>query len=142
MLSPLSSIIAIALLMSCVSASAHTRLNSVNEKSNIYNYQLTTDNLSNIDEVISPQGIQIIARQENNAKPGKEMTPEQRKRLKERRKRFEALPTEEKQRLKEARKKFKQLPPEERKRLRQKWRNLSPEQRDKAIKSKRKNHQG
>jgi len=125
-----------------VSASAHTRLNTANENNNIYNYQLTTDDLSNIDEVISPLEIQIIARQENNAKPGKAMTPEQRKRLKERRKRFEALPAEEKQRLKEARKKFKQLPPEERKRLRQKWRNLSPEQRDKAIKRKRKNHQG
>jgi len=70
------------------------------------------------------------------------MTAEQRKRLKERRKRFEALPAEEKQRLKEARKKFKQLPPEERKSLRQKWHNLSPEQRDKTINKKRKNNQG
>ena len=142
MLSPLSSIIAIALLMSCVSASAHTRLNPIVDKNNIYKYQLTNDNLSNSDEAKPPSEIQIIARQENSAKPEKEMTAEQRKHLKERRKRFEELPAEEKQRLKEAREKFKQLPPEERKRLRQKWRNLSPEERDKAIKRKRKNRQG
>jgi len=142
MLNPLPSFIAITLLMSCVSASAHTRLNPTIDKNNIYKYQLITDNLSNLDEDKPPSEIQTIARQENTAKPGKEMTAEQRKQLKERRKRFEALPAEEKQRLKEARKKFKQLPPEERKRLRQKWHNLSPEERDKAIKRKRKNHQG
>ena len=142
MLNPLPSFIAITLLISCVSASAHTRLNTANDNINSYKYQIVVGKLSNLDEVKSSYETQIIARQENTAKPGKEMTPEQRKRLKERRKRFEALPAEEKQRLKEARKKFKQLPPEERKRLRQKWQNLSPEQRDKAIKRKRKNRQG
>jgi len=142
MLNPLPSIIAIALLMSCVSVSAHTRLNPIVDKNNIYKYQLTSDILSNSDEAKPPPEIQIISRQENSATPGKEVTAEQRERFKERKKRFEALPAEEKQRLKEARKKFKQLPPEERKRLRQKWQNLSPEQRDKAIKRKRNNHQG
>ena len=142
MLSPLPSLLAITLLITCVSASAHTRLNADNEKCNVHIDQVTIDSSSNSDEDKSLHEIQLIALQENTVKSGKEMTPEQRKHLKERRKRFEALPAEEKQRLKEARKKFKQLPPEERKRLRQKWQNLSPEQRDKAIKRKRKNRQG
>ncbi|PCJ37706.1 MAG: hypothetical protein COA75_03020 [Cellvibrionales bacterium] len=142
MLNRLPSFIAIILLMSCVSASPHTRLNPIEDKHYIYKYQLTIDGLPNLDKAKSPPEIQIMARQENTSKPEKEMTAEKRKRLKERRKHFEALPAEEKQRLKEARKKFKQLPPEERKRLRQKWQNLSPEQRDKAIKKKQKNRQG
>ena len=137
MAAPHPLIIVLSLVISGASLQASARLSSVEESSVIYNYQLVDAALSNPYKVLLAPKEHLIARQESDASRRKDITPEQRERLKERRKRFESLPPQEKQRLKEARKKFKQLPPEERKRLKQKWRDLSPEERDKAIKKKR-----
>jgi len=130
--------IVLSLVLSAVSLQAFAHLDSAGGGLNSDNYQLVDANLSNPYKVLLAPEKHLIARQEGNANRKKEMTPEQRKRLKERRKRFDSLPPEEKQRLKDTRKKFKQLPPEERKRLKQKWRDLSPEERDRAINKKRK----
>ena len=135
---PLPLMMVFALLLSGASLNASARLHSVDEVLNSTNYQIVADYLSNANEVLLTPKTWLIARQEGDARHRKEMTPEQRDRLKERRKRFESLPPEEKKRLKEARKKFRQLPPEERKKLKQKWRELSPEERDRAINKKRK----
>jgi hypothetical protein len=137
MAAPHPLIIVLSLVISGASLQASARLSSVEESSVIYNYQLVDAALSNPYKVLLAPEKHLIARQESDANRRKDITPEQRERLKERRKRFESLPPEEKLRLKEARKKFKQLPPEERKRLKQKWRDLSPEERDKAIKKQR-----
>lgn len=45
------------------------------------------------------------------------------------RRRFEALPPDQRQRLIETRERFLHLPPEDRERLRQRWRDMSPEDR-------------
>jgi hypothetical protein len=137
MAAPHPLVIVLSLVLSGVSLQASARLDPVGRSSNGYYYQLVAGTLSNPYKVLLVPEKHLIAGQTGDAKHRKDMTPEQRERLKERRKRFESLPPEEKQRLKEARKKFKQLPPEERKRLKQKWRDLSPEERDKAIKKQR-----
>ncbi len=54
---------------------------------------------------------------------------EQRQRIEDRRRRFEALPPNQQQRLIQARERFLQLPPEDRERLRQRWQQMSPEER-------------
>lgn len=66
---------------------------------------------------------QFIARDE------RQRSPEQRQRSESRKKDFEAMSSEEKRRILETQKKFKKLPPEEREKLKEKWRNLSPEER-------------
>lgn len=137
MASPHPLIIVFSLALSGLSLQASARLASVDNGLNNFHYQLVTASLSNPYKVLMAPEKYFITSQTGDANRSKDMTPEQRKRLKERRKRFESLPPEEKQRLKETRKKFKQLPPEERKRLKQKWRDLSPEERDRAIKNKR-----
>ena len=134
---PLPLTIVLNLLLSGLSLQASARLDPADIDLNADNYQIVANILSNPYKVLLASEKHLITGQADDAGRRKDMTPEQRKRLKERRKRFESLPPEEKQRLKEARKKFKQLPPEERKRLKQKWRDLSPEERDKAIKKKR-----
>ena len=134
---PLPLIIVFSLVLSGVPLQTLAHLDSDNKTQNTFNYQLVTDILSNPNKVLLAPEKYLITGRADDAGRRKDMSPEQRKRLKERRKRFESLPPEEKQRLKETRKKFKQLPPEERKRLKQKWRDLPPEERDKAIKKKR-----
>ena len=134
----LPSIMLLSLVLCCLSSQASIRLDSVEININIENYQIVSVNLSNPYDVSILSNKGLDARQEDAASRRKEMSPEQRERLKERRKRFDSLPPEERQRLKETRKKFQQLSPEERQRLRQKWRNLSPEERDKAMQKKRK----
>lgn len=57
------------------------------------------------------------------------LLPAERKKLEERRRRFQELPPQEQRRLLEARERFRHLPPEERARLREKWRQLPPEER-------------
>lgn len=57
------------------------------------------------------------------------LQPADRKQLEERKRRFRELPPQEQRRLLEARERFQHLPPEERARLREKWRQLSPEER-------------
>ena len=54
---------------------------------------------------------------------------EQHQRIEDRRRRFEALPPNQQQRLIQARERFLQLPPEDRERLRQRWQQMSPEER-------------
>lgn len=54
---------------------------------------------------------------------------EQRQRIEDRRRRFEALPQNQQQRLIRARERFLHLPPEDRDRLRQRWQQMSPEDR-------------
>ena len=54
---------------------------------------------------------------------------EQRQRIEDRRRRFEALPQNQQQRLIQARERFLHLPPEDRERLRQRWQQMSPEDR-------------
>ncbi|MBQ0721039.1 MAG: DUF3106 domain-containing protein [Gammaproteobacteria bacterium] len=135
---PLPVMMLFGLLLSAASLNVAARLHPAGEVLNTDNFQLLVDNLKNKNEVFLVPGAWLITRDEGDARHRQEMTPEQRDRLKERRKRFESLPPQEKQRLKDARKKFRQLPPEERKKLKQKWRDLSPEERDKAINKKRK----
>ncbi len=131
-------IIVLSLVLSGVTLPAFARLSPADKELNSFYYQMVDDGLSNPYEVLLAPEKHLIARQADDANRRKEMSPEQRKQLKARRKRFESLPPEEKQRLKDARQKFKQLPPEERKRLKQKWRDLSPQERDRAINKKRK----
>ena len=132
---PLPSMMLLSLVLCSLPSQASTRLYLADI--NIVNYQIINVNLSNPYEALLPSNRGLNARQEGAENRRKEMSPEQRKRLKERRKHFDSLAPAERQRLKETRKKFKQLPPEERQRLRQKWRNLSPEERDKAMQRKR-----
>ncbi len=132
------SMILLNLVLYSLSSQASTRLYSADSDINQDNYQLISSGMSNPHKVNLSSNKPLIVRQEDAERRRKEMSPEQRKRLKERRKRFDSLAPEERQRLKETRKKFKQLPPEERQRLRQKWRNLSPKERDKAMEKKRK----
>ena len=54
---------------------------------------------------------------------------EQRQRIEDRRRRFEALPQNQQQRLIQARERFLHLPPEDRERLRQRWQQMSPDER-------------
>ena len=62
----------------------------------------------------------------------------QRQELREqRKKRFELMSPEEKRRIREARTKFKNLPSAKRKKLKDKWHNLSPQQRKNIIKKRR-----
>lgn len=101
--------------------------------------QYAMDSLSNKTGSFLGSKAVLIAQKEGSPRSNKrDMTPEQRERLKERRKRFESLSPEEKKRVKEVREKFKQLPPGEREKLRKKWRNLSLKERDKALKKKHK----
>lgn len=137
MASPHPLIIVFSLALSGISLEASACLSPVDKDLNTFHYQLVAGFLSTPNKVLLVPEKHLIARQSGDENRRKDMVPEQRDRLKARRKRFESLPPEEKQRLKETRKKFKQLPPEERKRLKQKWRDLSPEERDKAIKKKR-----
>ena len=65
-----------------------------------------------------------------------DLTPEQREQLRLRRDAFQALPKEERDRIYKAREKFQQMPPEKRERLKEKWLNMSPEERKKARKRK------
>lgn len=132
---PLTAVL--SLLLSGLSLQASARMTPVDIDLNIYDYQAINDRLPNPQKVLLAPEKHLMTGWSDDAGRRKDMSPEQRKRLKERRKRFESLPPEEQQRLKEARKKFKQLPPEERKRLRQKWRDLSPKEREKAIRKKR-----
>jgi hypothetical protein len=55
--------------------------------------------------------------------------PQQRRHMEDRRRRFEALPQKERQRIIETRERFLHLPPEDRERLRQRWQQMSPEDR-------------
>jgi hypothetical protein len=59
----------------------------------------------------------------------REMSPEQRARIRERHERFRALPESEQEQILRARERFRALPPERREELREKWRKLSPEER-------------
>ncbi len=61
--------------------------------------------------------------------PWRTLSPEQRRTLEERRRRFEQLSPQQQQRLLEARERFLHLPPEERAKLREQWRELPPEER-------------
>lgn len=65
-----------------------------------------------------------------------ELSPAQREQIKKRRERFKALPPEEKERIYRAREEFHNMPPEKRQRLKEKWRNMSPEERKQAHKRK------
>ena len=131
------SMILLSLVLCSLSSQASSRLYSADRDINQHNYQLISAGISNPHKVKLRSNKPLMARQEDAERLRKDMSPEQRLRLKERRKRFDSLAPEERQRLKETRKRFQQLPPEERQRLRQKWRNLSPEERDKAMQRKR-----
>lgn len=54
---------------------------------------------------------------------------ERRHRIEDRRRRFEALPQHQQQRIMQTRERFLHLPPEDRERLRQRWQQMSPEDR-------------
>lgn len=133
----LSLTIVLSLSLIALSVEASVRRNPVDTGLSIDIYQPITGSLSNPYEVLFAPEKSLITGRADNVEQRKNLTSEQRERLKERRKRFQSLPPEERQRLKEARKKFKQLPLEERKRLKQKWRNLSPEERHKSIMRKK-----
>lgn len=136
MAAPLPLTIIFSVLLSSVSLQVSARLEPLFLNANTNNYHEVGSILANpYQGFIVPETFLITGRADD-AGSQKEMSPEQRKRLKERRERFESLSPSEKKRLKEARKKFKQLPPEERKRLKQKWKDLSPEERNKVIRKK------
>ncbi len=59
----------------------------------------------------------------------KDLTPQQRDRIRERYRRFQELPGDEQARIRERHEWFKNLSPIERHQLRDKWRRLSPEER-------------
>lgn len=65
-----------------------------------------------------------------------ELSAEQKERIKKRRETFKALPPEEREQIHKARKKFHKMPPEKREKLKAKWRNMSPEEKDRAYKKK------
>lgn len=67
----------------------------------------------------------------NRSHPGEHRwsDPEQGNRIEDRRRRFEALPPNQQQRLIQTRQRFLNLPPETRDRLRQRWQEMTPEQR-------------
>tara|TARA_R110001592_G_scaffold116059_1_gene316906 strand:- start:46553 stop:46978 length:426 start_codon:yes stop_codon:yes gene_type:complete len=69
-----------------------------------------------------------------------ELSPEQQKKLKQRRDAFNALPKEEQERIHKARERFRNMPPEKREKLKEKWRKMSPEEKKKARKEKYKDH--
>ena len=133
----LPSMMLLSLILCSLPSQASARLYLTDMSINIVNYHNVNANLSSPYKVLTPSNRALNARQEGAKSRRKEMSPEQRQRLKERREHFDSLAPEERQRLKETRKRFQQLPPEERQRLRQKWRNLSPEERDKAMQRKR-----
>jgi len=137
---------ALCLFLCVVAADAFSLSHPVPSDLNIYKYHLIQypmDYLSNDSKGFVGSKTLLLAQKEGSPRGNKQdMTPEQRERFKERRKRFESLSPQEKKRVKEARKKFKQLPPEEREKLRKKWRDLSPKERDRAIKKKRKKNSG
>jgi hypothetical protein len=62
------------------------------------------------------------------AKKEKDLSPDERKKLKKYKERFESLPPEERQRIRAAREKYKQMSPEEKESLRRKWENMSEEE--------------
>jgi Protein of unknown function (DUF3106) len=70
-----------------------------------------------------------------------ELSPEQRKKLRQRRDDFNALPQEEQERIHRARDKFRDMPPEKREKLKEKWRNMSPEERNRARKNRAYKHE-
>lgn len=69
-----------------------------------------------------------------------ELSPAQKERIKKRREAFKALPPEEKQRIYQAREKFYNMPPEKRQRLKEKWRNMTPEEREQSHRRRHKPH--
>lgn len=133
----LSIAVVLSLSFIALSAEASVRRGPVDTDLIVNIYQSITGKLSNPYEVILEPEKSLITGRVDNVEHRKNLPSEQREHLKERRKHFESLPSEEKKRLRDARKKFKQLPLEERKRLRQKWRDLSPEERDKVIRKKK-----
>jgi hypothetical protein len=58
----------------------------------------------------------------------RKMKPEQRQRIRERMQKFRSLPPEDQERLRQARNRFKNLPQERKEELRDKWRNLSADE--------------
>lgn len=75
----------------------------------------------------------------NHHKRYQDLTPEQRETLHKRREDFKSLPPKERERIQKAREKFHNMPSEERQKLRNKWRSMTPEERQRAYKHK-KNH--
>ncbi len=59
----------------------------------------------------------------------KDLTPEQRERIRERYRRFQELPPDQQERIRERHEWFKSLPPGERLELREKWKRMSPQER-------------
>jgi septal ring factor EnvC (AmiA/AmiB activator) len=133
MAAPLPLTILLTLLLSSLSLQVFARFEPQPSNLNTIYYQEVKSTLANPYQVFTSPEKLLMTSRADDADRQREMSSEQRKRLKERRKRFEALSPEEKQRLRAARNKFKQLPPEERERLKQKWRALPPEERNKAI---------
>jgi len=79
-------------------------------------------------------------RREYGHKRYEELSPEQRKKLRQRRNDFNALPREEQERIHRARDKFRNMPPEKREKLKAKWRNMSPEEQNRARKNRAYKH--
>lgn len=59
----------------------------------------------------------------------KDLTPEQRDRIRERYRRFQELPADQQARIRERHEWFKSLPPGERRELREKWKGMTPQER-------------
>jgi CHASE3 domain sensor protein len=59
----------------------------------------------------------------------RQLPPDQQQRLRERFQRFRQLPPEQREAIRNARQWFQTLPPERRKEMREKWRNMSPDER-------------
>lgn len=59
----------------------------------------------------------------------KDLTPEQRDRIRERYRRFQELPLDQQARIRERHGWFKSLPPGERRELREKWKSMTPQER-------------
>jgi hypothetical protein len=60
--------------------------------------------------------------------------------VRERWQKFKSLPPEQQQRVRDSFNRFRQIPAERRRALRQQWRQMSPEQRRKAVEAPRRPH--
>ena len=69
----------------------------------------------------------------DSAEEPKKMTPEQRKKFRQRLKKFRNLPPEKRRKLRKYRNWFQQLPPKRKRELRKRWKNMTPEERRRRL---------
>ena len=109
------------------------------EDMNPWHYGLEEDN-SSWEMADREGGTDYRNHKQQGNKRYEELSPEQQRKLKQRRDAFNALPKDEQKRIHQAREKFRNMPPEKREKLKEKWRKMSPEEKKKARKEKYNDH--